>query len=197
MSHPDIDIDVADRSRILDVLPHSAARIDRESGYERHNTGVYFQAIPTDPRDGVATMDHRQAAGLGYFKIDLLNNSVYQSVRDEHHLQHLMSQTPHWDMLLDPSVVSELYHVHNYGPLLAHHRPRSVAELAMFLAIIRPAKRYLQGRTWPEIQREVWTRTNGDDSYQFRKSHATAYAMVICVQLNLIRESRDATSEAG
>lgn len=188
MKAPDIDIDLANRDHVLPHLDATSARIDRGEGYDRHNTGIYLQPIPRDPLTGVATIDHRLAAELGYFKLDLLNNSVYQDIDSEEHLLRLMQQEPDWDMLLDPEVVAQLYHVHDYGDLLQRHRPRSVLQLAMFLAIIRPAKRHLQGQSWPEIEKQVWTRVSGDDNYQFKKAHSVAFAHAIVVQMNRIRE---------
>jgi DNA polymerase III alpha subunit len=66
-------------------------------------------------------------------------------------------------------------------------KPRTIDELAMFLGLIRPAKRHLIGKTWTEIGMEIWTKpVNGE--YYFKKSHAVAYAMAIVVQMNLICE---------
>lgn len=188
-THPDIDIDMANRDDLLGLTKHSAARIDREGGYDRHNTGVYFQAIPTNPVDGVATIDHHTAGDFGYFKLDLLNNSVYQSVRDNQHLEELMHTEPDWDMLVDARVVSQLYHVHRYVHLLRQHQPRSIEQLAMVLAIIRPGKSHLQGKSWEEIQADVWVPPR-DGQYHFKRAHAVAFAYVIVVQLNLIRENQ-------
>jgi hypothetical protein len=55
----------------------------------------------------------------------------------------------------------------------------------MFLAIIRPAKRHLIGRTWAEVAESVWERPT-DDGYYFKKSHAVAYANLVAVNINLI-----------
>ena len=65
--------------------------------------------------------------------------------------------------------------------------PRTVEQLAAVLAVIHPAKRYLIGRPWEEVLQEVWTKPVGDE-YYFKKSHATAYAVAIVVQMNLICE---------
>jgi hypothetical protein len=46
----------------------------------------------------------------------------------------------------------------------------------------------LIGKSWPEIMKEVWTKPETGD-YYFKKSHATAYAVAIVVQMNLICES--------
>jgi hypothetical protein len=53
--------------------------------------------------------------------------------------------------------------------------------------MIRPAKRYLIGKDWSTILKEVWQKPENDE-YYFKKSHATAYAMAIVVQMNLICE---------
>jgi len=53
--------------------------------------------------------------------------------------------------------------------------------------MIRPAKRYLVGESWSKILNEVWLKPENDD-YYFKKSHATAYAIAIVVQMNLICE---------
>jgi DNA polymerase III alpha subunit len=67
-------------------------------------------------------------------------------------------------------------------------KPCSIEELAMCLALIRPAKRHLVGKTWTEIAGEIWEKpVNGD--YYFKKAHAVAYAHVIVVQMNLICEN--------
>jgi hypothetical protein len=53
--------------------------------------------------------------------------------------------------------------------------------------MIRPAKRYLIGKPWTTIMKEVWLKPTTDD-YYFKKAHAVAYAMAITVQMNLICE---------
>jgi DNA polymerase III alpha subunit len=66
-------------------------------------------------------------------------------------------------------------------------QPKSIEQLAAVLAMIRPAKRHLIDKSWDEIMKEVWVKpTNGD--YFFKKSHATAYAVAVVVQMNLICE---------
>jgi DNA polymerase III alpha subunit len=77
--------------------------------------------------------------------------------------------------------------VGNYVALLQQYKPTSVEQLAMLLAVIRPAKRYLIGRSWAEIEREIWKRPL-DGEYHYKKSHAVAYACSVLVQLNLLCE---------
>lgn len=184
---PDIDIDVANRSDVVDNLPHVCARIDRKDGYDRHNTGLYFQAIPKNPFDNVATIDHKVASELGYFKVDILNNSVYKDINDEEHLYRLMNKEPNWGLLADQEFVSRLYHINNHYDLVRQYMPKNTEQLAQLLAIIRPAKAHLRGKSWEEIQKTVWEVSN-DNRYHFKKAHAIAFSILIQVQMNLLEE---------
>jgi hypothetical protein len=98
-----------------------------------------------------------------------------------------MEATPLWDLLLDDSFTNLLFHVNGHGSILREMKPESVEQLAAVLAMIRPAKRYLIGKDWTTVMNEVWTKPENDE-YYFKKSHATAYAMAIVVQMNLICE---------
>ena len=73
---PDIDIDFADRQKILDVLPHTRATIWDDKGIKAHNTGVYFVDVPTIPGTDQSAFDHKVADQLGYFKLDFLNVNI-------------------------------------------------------------------------------------------------------------------------
>ena len=184
----DIDIDVADRDKILAGLSHVKASIKQDDGLSKHNTGVYFVDIPTDPFSGLATYDYEEAESLGYFKIDMLNVSVYKNVQSEEHLVRLMEKEPMWELLDHEAIVQELFHIGKYFDLVKKLKPRSVEQLAMLLAIIRPSKRYLENRPWDRIEKVVWDKP-ADGSYYFKKAHAISYAMLICVQLNLLEET--------
>jgi DNA polymerase III alpha subunit len=184
---PDIDIDFADRSKALGVLKHiKASRYDKS--LVAHNTGVYLHSVPIDPIKNLCSINYNEADDLGYFKIDFLNVSLYSGVKDEEHLIQLMNTEPLWDLLQQNDFTDLLFHVNGHGNLLRQMKPCSIEELAMCLALIRPAKRHLVGRTWTEIAAEIWTKpTNGD--YYFKKSHAIAYSTAIVVHMNLICES--------
>lgn len=179
----DIDIDVSDRNLALQALHCVPASI---GGKEKHNTGVYFQDIPKDPLNGFSTIDYKEAMRLGYFKIDFLNVNFYEGIKDEDHLNSLLDMEPDWDMLLDESVVSQLFHLNNHYKECCSMRPRSVEELAMFLAVIRPAKLHLLGKGWSEIKKTIWDKPT-DGKYYFKKSHATSYAIAIVVHMNLLK----------
>jgi DNA polymerase III alpha subunit len=185
---PDIDIDFVNRNDILSKIKHvSASRLD-QGELKPHNTGIYATDIPVDVVTGLATIDYKSAEDRGYFKIDFLNVSVYNGVKNEEHLNQLMNQEPLWDLLLQDEFVNLLFHLNGHGDILRKTCPTSVEQLAAVLAMIRPAKRYLIGKDWTTIGNEVWTRPDTGD-YYFKKSHAVAYAMAIVVQMNLICEN--------
>ena len=184
----DVDIDMANREDLLKVIAVTPASIVNSEGeYTKHNTGVYFQKIPHFPLEGYSTIDHKQAAEDGWFKVDLLNNMVYKNVRDPAHLAQLVAQEPQWELLAHEEIVRNLYHINQHYDIVQQYKPCTVPQLAMVLAMIRPAKRHLVGRSWSEVEAEVWAKPT-DDSYYFKKSHAHAFAMVIVVQLNLLCE---------
>ena len=183
----DIDIDLFDRDSILSHIRHVPASIEKKGVYTKHNSGVYVSDIPYDPVTNLASLDYKEAEERGYFKLDFLNNSLYEGVRDEQHLIDLMNTEPVWDLLQHSEVVENLAHVSNHIEVLKVLKPTSVIELAEVLAIIRPGKRYLLNETREKIKSEVWTKPE-DGSYYFKKAHAVAYAVSIVVQLNLFCE---------
>lgn len=185
---PDIDIDFVDRDGALKLFKHiPASRVDGET-MTKHNTGVYMHSVPIDPITGICEIPYSDAEELGYFKIDFLNVGIYKGIKNEEHLNQLMETEPLWDLLEQDDFVNLLFHVNGHGVILRQMKPTSIAQLAAILAMIRPAKRHLIGKSWKEVMDEVWTKPiNGE--YYFKKSHATAYAVAIVVQMNLICES--------
>jgi hypothetical protein len=183
----DIDIDFLDREQALALFKHvRASRID-DNKLVKHNTGVYLHEVPMNAVENLCAVPYEEAEERKYFKIDFLNVGIYKGVRDETHLIQLMETEPLWDLLLDDDFTQNLFHVNGHGSILRQSKPRSIEQLAAVLAMIRPAKRYLIGKEWTTIMTEVWTKPENDD-YFFQKSHATAYAVAIAVQMNLICE---------
>ncbi len=188
MSLPDVDIDFAYREQVLKLLEHVPAMQVMPNGTkQKHKTGVYFHPVPVNPFTGWCDVDYQKAEELGFFKVDLLNVSLYQRVKSKEHLTQLAEQEPLWDLLLDDQFVNLLFHLNGHGDILKKTCPTSVEQLAAVLAMIRPAKRYLIGKSWTTIMKEVWTKPENGD-YYFKKSHATAYAVAIVAQMNLICE---------
>jgi len=182
----DIDIDLKNRDNVLNKLKHIPASIITNT-VKKHNTGVYFHDIPHDPTTNLSTINYKEAEELGYFKLDLLNVNIYEHVKDETHLTRLLERIPDWSLLLHKEIVQQLFHIHDHYDIVSQMKPRSVEQLAMVLAIIRPAKRYLLGQPWIVIEEQVWQKPQ-DGSYYFKKSHAISYAYAITVQLNSLCE---------
>jgi hypothetical protein len=63
---PDIDIDFADRMKVLDVVKHVPAAIDTS---KKHNTGVYCHSIPYNPLTGLASINYKEAEDRGYLRL--------------------------------------------------------------------------------------------------------------------------------
>ena len=185
----DIDIDFGDRNHALALLKTIPAGIIRDGKLIKHNTGVYPTEIPLDPIAGCASIDFKEAEDRGYMKLDFLNVSLYTQIKSEQHLDDLMKQEPIWELLKDREFCGMLMHIGNHYDSLMKmpESVDSIPRLAMFLAVIRPAKRHLIGKTWREVSETVWDKPT-DDSYHFKKSHSVAYAHLVAVHMNLICE---------
>ena len=184
----DIDIDFGDRDKLLQLIKHTPAAMRNAKPIRKHATGVYVTDIPYDPVNDMAAIDYIIAEKRGYFKLDLLNVHVYSQVRDEKHLVELMAD-PDWSKLNDREFVEKLIHLGNhYQSIQKMPEPiNSIPRLAMFLALIRPAKRHLIGKSWKEVSMTIWDK--GDDGYHFKKSHSLAYSHLVVVHMNLLTKS--------
>lgn len=182
----DIDIDFADREKIISLISITPARQENNGQIRKHNSGVYPTDIPWDPVNGCASIEYQEAEQLGYFKVDLLNMSVYQLIRDFSHYEELLKLEPPWQRLWqDTAWSAQLVHVGNYVDLLKTMKPDSVPRMAAFISIIRPGKAHLQNLPWDRVFESVW---DGDSSrgYTFKKSHAISYAALVSLHMNLL-----------
>ena len=184
----DIDIDLGNRELLLSKIKYISASMRKVNPIHKHATGVYVTDIPYDPAYDMASIDYAEAEERGYFKLDLLNVHVYNQVRDETHLIELM-RDPDWSKLNDKKFVESLIHLGNhYNQIQKMPEPiNSLPRLAMFLAIIRPGKKHLIGKTWSEVAKTVWQKEEG--AYVFKKSHSIAYAQLVVVHMNLLVEN--------
>jgi hypothetical protein len=185
----DIDIDLADRDQILKLINAISARQIHQGKIRRHNSGVYVTDIPYDPVNACAAIDYEQAEQLGYFKIDLLNMSVYQLISDPSHYQQMLDLEPPWSRLwTDTDWARQLAHIGNYTDLLETMRPDSIPRMAAFISIIRPGKAHLQNKDWNTVFESVW---DGDASqgFVFKQSHAVGYATLVALHMNLLNSA--------
>ena len=185
----DIDIDIADRKKLLQCIKNTPAMIYSKGKQQRHNTGVYFHEVPENPYTHTCTVDFKKAESLGYFKLDILNVNVYDKITSAKELDELLAMDTMWDLLQHEDVVKQCFHIHNHFSIVKKMKPTSIQELAAVLAVIRPAKRHLLNSSWEEIMKDVWVKPEGDE-YYFKKAHAHAYALAIVLQLNMmVRDS--------
>jgi hypothetical protein len=185
----DIDIDLADRDQLLKLIVATSACQANQNQVRRHNSGIYVTDIPYDPVNACAAIDYETAEELGYFKIDLLNMSVYKLIRDQAHYDQMLILEPPWSRLwTDPNWAQQLVHIGNYTELLETMRPDSIPRMAAFISIIRPGKAHLQGRPWNQVFASVW---DGDASlgFVFKQSHAISYAALVALHMNLLNQS--------
>jgi hypothetical protein len=181
----DIDIDLPDRNKLLEIIEHTPAAMLQANPIRKHATGVYVQPVPYNPITDMCAVDYREMDKRGYFKLDLLNVHVYEQVRDELHLIQLMDE-PNWDKLKDRHFVEKLIHLSNhYDSLRKMPEPvNSIPRLAMFLAIIRPSKKHLIGEPWNVVSKTVWDKD--ENGYSFKKAHAVAYSHLVVVHMNIL-----------
>jgi hypothetical protein len=184
----DIDIDFGNRDLILEKISHVSASMRNINPIRKHATGIYVTEIPYDPVNNMSALDYELAEERGYMKIDMLNVHVYNMVRDENHLIQLMSE-PDWSMLYDSKIVEQLIHLGNHYNSIQRmpEQINTVPRLAMFLAAIRPGKKHLIGLPWSEVSKTIWDKEEG--TYSFKKSHAIAYATLVIVHMNLLKEN--------
>lgn len=184
----DIDIDVPDRTQVLKIIPHVAAMQKINGQCKKHNSGVYVTDVPVNPLTGLSAIEYKEAEHRGYFKIDILNQSVYSLIKDNQHYKEMLEKEPNWSRLhQDRDWAQKLVHIGNYTDLLSTMRPDSIVRMAAFISVIRPGKSHLQSRPWEEIFSEVW---DGDESqgYTFKQSHAIGYAQLVALHMNLLED---------
>ena len=153
-----------------------------------HPVGVYCQNIPVDPITKFSAIPYKEAERLEYFKIDFLHLKIYDHFESKEQIDELLKHEPEWALLRSPSVVKQLFQLSSHFDVLNKIQPANINDLADCIALIRPGKinlleKYLNNR---DYWRKVLYEQRKDDQYNYKKSHAIAYAHVIVLQLHLI-----------
>lgn len=198
MGIPDVDLDVANRDNVVHLIePKIIASqfTPSEDQLVPHNTGLYCQKIPNDPISGLATFPYKVAEDFGYYKVDIINNKVYEPIGNEEHLDaliaHAESDEFDWTEFLDGKYYTNkdtdlrLTQLAKHMDLVEQYPPRSIDDLAVLIALIRPQKKHLIGESWNDIVDSIWKKDD-DQSYSFKKSHAIAYALLVAVHIQLL-----------
>ena len=194
----DVDFDLKTSFNPKDVFPSAirASVVNSNKELAPHACGYYLQNIAVDPDTGLAAIPYEQAEDVGYEKIDFLHLSVLDQIQKNEHIDAMIETEPDWELLQDPSVVRQLFHLGTidaegklkHWDTIKQVKPRSVEDVADILALIRPGKRgllpnYLEDK---EKTRRYLYKDTGDQ-YYFKKSHAISYALNIVIQLHLIK----------
>ena len=185
----DIDIDVPtqfDPVKIFKTKFVLASRVENEL-LTKHNCGIYFQNMATDPMTGFAAIPYKEAEKLDYFKIDLISNSTLSYFESKQWMDEWVDKEPDWNLLLERENVEKLFQLSKKFDFVYAVKPKSVKELADVVALIRPDKQQLLDkylRNKKEMRKELYMHRSSKD---MRKSHATAYALLIVLQLHLIK----------
>lgn len=196
---PDVDLDVSDRDRALTSLKNfiQASQVNNDV-MSPHKTGIYFQRIPVDPTINLAAFPYKEAEFLGYFKVDLIPNHVYDLVESNDEIEELLSAPVDWSWFQDERFFDsddtryQLTHLAKHMNLCEMYPPKSVEDVAVLLAVIRPRKKYLIGKPREEIDEIIWKKLeeenpdNDPKKYFFKKSHGTAFALLVILHAQLI-----------
>ena len=151
---PDIDIDFSNRDKILDIIKHNPASL---SDGKKHNTGVYVTDIPMNPITNSSTIDFKQAEDRGYFKLDFLNVNVYSGIKDEEHLNKLMSKEPNWYRLWeDQKFCDQVIHVNGHHNLMVKLKPDTMTFVVEYSGDMDTSNNGL----WPSISGSVQSSNN-------------------------------------
>lgn len=183
---PDIDIDFPNAKDIFDKIPHIRASQYSNDELIPHPSGIYFNKLPIDDKTGICSINYKETEKLGFFKIDFLSLTLYKDVKNEEHLDRLIEIEPLWEILEDEELVSDLFHVKGHFNIVNKIKPRTIEDLAIVIALIRPGKRHLLFKDIDYIKNHIWDKD--EEKFSFKKSHAISYAMVIVIQMNLIME---------
>ena len=81
---------------------------------------------------------------------------------------------------------------HNSGVYVTDIPNDPIPRMAMFLALIRPAKKHLIGKSWDKISEEIWVKPSGDE-YYFKKAHAVSYAVLVALHMNILNQRLELT----
>lgn len=188
----DIDIDTPSTFEPKVVFPSVVpASTIQANKYKRHPAGVYFQRVPMEPTLGVSSVPYNIAPAFGLFKVDFLHLSLLDGFKSKSEIRALLKQPVPWELLDDPTVISELFQLKNHPDVIRWVHPRDVQSLADCVALIRPGKRHLLDDYHRNVeQTRVELYRTPLPKGCFKKAHAVAYALNIVLQLHQIKQQR-------
>lgn len=187
----DIDIDLPSNAKPLELFNQlvRASRVEKEEMMP-HPVGYYFQYMAKDPISGLAAIPYKEAEEVGYFKIDFIHNTALNLFSSREEMEELSRKTPDWSLLEDKEIVDKLFHLKGHFDIVYRIKPKSVVEVADAIAFIRPNKhklmdKYLKNKAL--MRKELYTVR---EKSHMKKSHSVAYAILVVLQLHLIKMGR-------
>jgi len=188
----DIDIDISPKFSALKLFDGRVVQASRVEKGEltNHPVGIYFQGMAKDPFTGFAAIPYDVAEEEDYFKIDFINNLSLNAFESKDEMNRLLDIEPDWSIMDDPDNVNKLFHLSGHFELVAQIEPKSILEVADVIAFIRPGKyklldKYLKNKKLG--RKELYTVR---EKSHMKKSHALAYALLVVLQLHLIKMGR-------
>lgn len=191
---PDVDLDVSDRAKALESIGKFIPASQVVNGkLVPHNTGIYLQDIPKDPVTNLSSFEYKLAESLGYFKVDVITNRVYDLIHSNEELEEFLRTPVDWSWFQDERFFQnedtryQLTHIASHKYICEMYPPSSIEDLACLIAMIRPRKKYLIGESWDAVKKVIWLKLDEEkDEYFFKKSHAIAYAHLVVVHAHVI-----------
>jgi hypothetical protein len=197
-SSGDVDLEVLDRDEVATLFPTAivASQIANDR-LVRHKTGLYFQAIPQHPINGLAAFPYDQAEKFGFFKVDLLSAPYpYEGISSMTELRELLAEPIDWTWFENSRFVSSLFHMNGriylpggmkdeltMGDVVAYYKPQSIADLAILIALKLPAQKHLIGEPFEVIRERIWVKEK--EGARFKHSHSTSYSLVVGIDARL------------
>ena len=179
----DIDIDVQGSLDRTKYGTRAIQYIDEKQLIKPHASGYYLDDVPVDPETEMSTLNYKEMEALGFIKVDLITNTVYDKFKTKEDVLENLNKEPEWDKLLDEDFVAKLPHLKDHVELLQELQPQSIEDLADVLALIRPGKLHLVDayiENKERTRKKLYARPK--KGYYIKKSHAVAYAhMIVCV----------------
>lgn len=183
----DVDIDFRTDFNPIEIFPKWVkASIVKNEQITPHPCGMYPQAIAIDPISKLAAISYDTADDLGYLKLDMLHNSVYNHFETREEILELLEIEPDWSLLLIEEQVAKLFQLSKHYDLLIKVKPQSIEDLADAIALIRPGKSNLINLYLAQKDTVRKLLYNQSEEFSFKRSHSFAYAHVIVLQLHLI-----------
>ena len=184
ITNTDIDIDVADRDKLIKLVNGVPAMIAKDGKRTLIQVCISMRChmiLLLDLQQWITSKQKMKA----FLRLMCLMWDCIKRLNPRQQLDELLAMEPMWELLEHKEVVEQLFHILKHFEVVQRMKPRSLEQLAAVLGIIRPAKRHLLGKDWNVVMEDIWVKPQGD-AYFFKKAHAHAYAQAIILQLNML-----------